>query len=128
MSDHDSQDDFFIIDDPFDMLELGLKFGPECPESLLVVPKESVLKPFFFMRLIQKSINEGAFITTDLFVPKHVWTLKTAQISNIDRKMQFFNDLKRELKPLSDLKNLTKNERAVDALVNFVVKQQDEIR
>jgi hypothetical protein len=40
---------------------------------MLKVPEERVLRPFFFMRLVQKSINEGAFFSNTLFVPKNVW-------------------------------------------------------
>jgi hypothetical protein len=54
-------------------LELDLKFNDGCAESLLKVPEEKVLRPFFFMRLVQKSISEGAFFSNTLFVPKMVW-------------------------------------------------------
>jgi len=38
MSEHDSQDEFFIIDDPFDMLDLDIKFTSDSAESKLSVP------------------------------------------------------------------------------------------
>lgn len=92
------KDEFFVIDDPFNMLNLDLKFSDECAEAKMMIPDEQVLRPFFFMRLIQKSISDGAFLSSTLFVPKFVWHQKAAQISDIERKMQCFNELRRELR------------------------------
>jgi len=68
-----TKDDLFVIDDPFSMLDLDLKFGETSAEYSLKIPDEQVLRPFFFMRLIQKSVAEGAFLSSTLFVPKFVW-------------------------------------------------------
>ena len=38
-----------------------------------MIPDEQPLRPFYFMRLIQKTIREGGFITENLYVPKAVW-------------------------------------------------------
>ena len=92
------KDEFFVIDDPFNMLNLDLKFNDECAEAKMMIPDEQVLRPFFFMRLIQKSISDGAFLSNTLFVPKFVWHQKAAQISDIERKLQCFNELRRELR------------------------------
>ena len=64
-----------IQDDNYDFLDKELDFEKDGKEyESLRVPDEQVLRPFFFMRLIQKSIAEGAFLTEFLFVPKAVWT------------------------------------------------------
>ena len=62
----------------------------------LMVPDEQVLRPFFFMRLIQKSITEGAYLTEFLFVPKAVWMQERFQIYEIEKKLQLLDHLKRE--------------------------------
>ena len=45
-----------------------------CDFELTIIPDEQPLRPFFFMRLIQKTISEGAFMTEHLFIPREVWT------------------------------------------------------
>lgn len=98
---------------------------------MLKVPEERVLRPFFFMRLIQKSISEGAFLSSSLFVPKLVWHQKAAKISDIERKMQFFSELRRELRSVSQAKKqnqMSKDFRQVEPLVTYVVRLTDEIR
>ena len=37
------------------------------------VPSSKRIRPFFFMRRIEKTIAEGGFLTESLYVPKYVW-------------------------------------------------------
>ena len=67
------QDDFNIIDDPTDFLDKGVMFDEAAPEFDLKIPDEQALRPFFFMKLIQKTIQEGGFLTDQLYVPRAVW-------------------------------------------------------
>ena len=67
------QGDFNIIDDPFDFLDKGVVFDEETDEFHWKIPDEQALRPFFFMKLIQKTIVEGGFLTEQLYVPRAVW-------------------------------------------------------
>ena len=67
------KDDLNIIDDTFDFLDKGVVFDESTPEFDWAIPEEQALRPFFFMRLIQKTIHEGGFITDVLYVPRAVW-------------------------------------------------------
>ena len=94
------QDDYNIIDDPFDFLDKGVEFDEETPEFDWRIPDEQALRPFFFMKLIQKTIQEGGFLTEQLYVPRAVWEQTHAQIYAIEKKLTFFNDLKKEMRTL----------------------------
>lgn len=57
--------------------------------SPLKLPGNKRLRPFFVMKLIEKSMiaPEGAFVTEDLFVPKYVWYQRDAKIQDVDSKI-----------------------------------------
>jgi len=48
------------------------------------------------MRRIEKTIMEGGFLTDSLYVPKYVWYQKEAKIPEIDKKLNYFDYLKKE--------------------------------
>jgi len=52
------------------------------------------------MYLIQQTIQKGGFITDQLYVPRAVWEQTHAQIYAIEKKLTFFNDLKKEMRTL----------------------------
>ena len=58
-----------------DFQDLDLKFdgNPKYEAEEEKIPDSKSLRPFFFMRRIEKTINEGGFLTESLFVPKYVW-------------------------------------------------------
>jgi hypothetical protein len=56
-------------------------------------PKDKILKPFYYLRLIGNSIRNGENITDKLFVPKNVWTQDCKEISLIAKKCQMFKFL-----------------------------------
>ena len=64
-----------IVEDNYDFMDRNLNFD-EAPLEYeqMTIPDEQPLRPFFFMRLIQKSISEGAFLTEHLYIPQGVWT------------------------------------------------------
>lgn len=66
-------EDFLIINDPTDFIDLELSLTDKCQESTLMIPEEQVLRPYFFMRLIEKTIHEGGFLTEGIYVPRRVW-------------------------------------------------------
>ena len=64
------------------------------------------------MRLIQKSIAEGAFLTEFLFIPSAVWAMERFQIYDLEKKLALIESLKREMQSLGILKKnnaVTKN-------------------
>ena len=125
------REDVSIIDDTFDFLEKGIVFDESYPEFDWAIPEEQALRPFFFMRLIQKTIQEGGFITDLLYVPRAVWEQTHAQIYAIERKITFFNDFKKEMLTLSIHKKkgtLSKDFKQVETLVAFVLKMQREMQ
>lgn len=48
------------------------------------------------MRKIEKTISEGGFLTESLYVPKYIWYQKDAKIPEIDKKLNYFDYLKKE--------------------------------
>ena len=50
------------------------------------------------MRLFEKTINEGGFISEDIYVPKHVWLQEQVPIPEVNEKLHHFDELKKELK------------------------------
>ena len=64
-----------VAEDNYDFFDRNISFEESAPEyEQFLIPDEQPLRPFFFMKLIQKSIAEGAFITEHLYIPKAVWT------------------------------------------------------
>ena len=55
-----------------DFQDLDLSFVP-FNEAM---PKDRHQRTFFIMRLIDKSMVDGAFVTENLYVSKHVWMQK----------------------------------------------------
>ena len=99
------EEEFVVIedfekDDHFDFLDKGVVFDDKTPEFEWMIPDEQALRPFFFMKLIQKTIVEGGFLTQQLYVPRAVWEQTHAQIYAIEKKLVFFNDLKNEMRTL----------------------------
>lgn len=62
-----------------------------------MIPDEQPLRPFFFMRLIQKTMKSGGFITENLFVPKAVWLQERFQLFDSDKKLALIEGLKEEM-------------------------------
>lgn len=79
------------------------------------IPENKRLRSFYFMRRIEKTINEGGFLTESLFVPKYVWYQKDAKIPEIDKKLHYFDGLKKEFQKVSILfsKNCISKDRNV---------------
>lgn len=75
---------------------------------------------FYFMRRLEKTIAEGGYLTDSLYVPKYVWYQKEAKIAEIDKKLNYFDYLKKELQRVSILyhKNcISKDKQEVDRLL-----------
>ena len=77
--DQDSIEDQFVVimsENAFDkdFQELGISI----PIRQDPVPPAREMRPFYYMRKIEKSISEGGFITEQLYIPKYVWYQKDA--------------------------------------------------
>jgi len=63
------------------------------PTNVNVVPKERILLPFYYLRLIGNSIRDGESITPILYIPKSAWTQDCKEISMLSKKCQWFKFL-----------------------------------
>eukprot|EP01031_Cornospumella_fuschlensis_P038641 gene38641-46974_t len=54
-------------------------------------PSNPVLLPFYILKNLQKSIEEGGFLTETLFIPKKMWFQHDVKFSGINIKTTFFN-------------------------------------
>ena len=52
---------------------------------------------FTYMKRIEKTIKEGGYLTSELYVPKYIWFQKEGAIKDIDLKIKHFNNLKLKL-------------------------------
>lgn len=70
-----------------------------------VVPGNKRLRPFFFMRQLEKTMTmpDGAFISETLFVPKYVWYQRDAKVQDVDKKLQYLETVKREFQKVGIL-------------------------
>jgi hypothetical protein len=55
------------------------------------------------MRKITKTIESGGFITEKLYIPKFTWYQKKAKIPEIEKKLHYFDGLKKEIGSLGIL-------------------------
>lgn len=119
-----------LPEDNYDFLDRNLDFDAAADEyDQMVIPDEQPLRPFFFMKLIQKSIAEGAFLTENLFIPSAVWTQERFSIYDADKKLELMTQLKRDMQGLGILKkNNTVHFNQVDTLVQKVLKLETEIQ
>ena len=93
------------VEDNYDFLDRNLSFEEAASEyEQFMIPDEQPLRPFFFMRLIQKSIAEGAFLTEHLYIPRAVWTQEKFQVYDIEKKLVMIDALKKEMQGLGILK------------------------
>ena len=66
-------------------MDTGLQFDPQMNGEIGVkIPDDVKLRPFYFIKLLQKSMSTSAFISSEVFVSKQVWEQKQAQIASID--------------------------------------------
>jgi hypothetical protein len=57
-----------------EFLDTGLKFESQFNKEIgTKIPDDIKLRPFYFIRLLQESMANGAFITSEVFINKQVW-------------------------------------------------------
>jgi hypothetical protein len=71
---------------------------PEAP------PASVHLRPFWFMRILSKSIQSGGYITPKLYVPKAVWFQAGAKLSSIQTKTASWETINDCILRFKDLK------------------------
>lgn len=84
------------------------------------------------MRRIEKTILDGGFLTESLYVPKYVWYQKEAKIPEIDKKVHYFDELKKEFQKVSILysKNCLSKDKNVGVAFSQTIGsgQADDLR
>lgn len=86
-------------------LEAAAHTEEEGQKKSIVVPDNKRLRPFFFMRQLEKTMTglDGAFFTETLFVPRYVWYQRDAKVQDVDRKLQYLEALKKEFQKVGIL-------------------------
>lgn len=70
----DFSDEFLIVDEQNDFLDCGLKFDETANPGIGVqIPDDIKMRPFFFIRLLQESMVQGVYLSSELFVHRQVW-------------------------------------------------------
>jgi len=98
-------EEFQVLELSSEFLDLSVKFDANANNEIgAEIPDDIKLRPFFFIKLLLESMNNGAFITSELYVNKQVWQQEKAQIPNIEQKLQLFKDLRKEFQRVRILK------------------------
>ncbi|KAL6051205.1 T-cell receptor beta chain ANA 11, putative (Fragment), variant 2 [Balamuthia mandrillaris] len=66
--------------------ELPLPPKPTTP-LLSAAPADTAKRPFWFMQILSKTVNDGAFVTPKLYVPRNVWYQPGLKFSAIQQKV-----------------------------------------
>lgn len=93
------------------------------------VPHATILRPFWLLKTLSKSIQQGAFVTPDLYVCKDVWYQDgaTTVVRDVAAKVKFLSLLCEALEPLQQVASLGETKRVVKALDQFL-KQGESLR
>lgn len=84
-------------------------------------PSSSFFRVFWLMKIFYRSIQQGAFFTPSLYVPKEVWYQEGSVhcIRNINAKQRCFSGLSRAVSPLTAMHSLDNVEVILDLLGEF---------
>jgi len=55
-----------------------------------VLPSSKLLTPFHYLKIVANSIKEGAAISSNMYIPKAIWTQDCKEITSIAKKHQIF--------------------------------------
>ena len=58
------------------------------------------------MRLIQQTMTMGGFLSAQIYISRHVWEQEKVQIYEVEKKMEFFDNLRKQMQVL-DIKKKT---------------------
>lgn len=96
----------------------------------LAVPYATVLRPFWLMRSISRSMQSGAYLTPDLYVPKAVWTQDgaTSVIPFLGPKVKFLSLLCEALEPLHQQVQSLSDTARVRSTLETICVTADELK
>ena len=86
------------------------------PPNQNIPPKERILKPFYYLKLVGNSIRNGENISERLYIPRNVWVQDCKEISLITKKVQIFKFLSEYLQKYGIL--IQKN--VIHSTVNYI--------
>lgn len=66
-----------------------IEVGHEAPVPLEYCPAEALLRPFWLMRCLFQTLvhPRGGYVSTKLFIPREVWSVKGVKLKNVDDKI-----------------------------------------
>jgi hypothetical protein len=70
-----------FYDDDIDFPHMSSNGLPEPP------PNDLRLKPFWLMRLLERTMTTGGYLTSKLFIPQHLWLQGHVKLTAIDTKI-----------------------------------------
>ena len=116
----------------FDFPKFPVQFSPQPPpveDEIFTIPQATVMRPFWLMRVLSRSMQEGAFVTPDLFVSKHMWYQDGAMtvVTYIAPKVKYLSGLCEAMEPLQQLNTLNDSKRLIRALDDFL-RLADELK
>nr|CAG8469207.1 7892_t:CDS:2 [Entrophospora candida] len=96
------------------MVEYGL---PESP------PNDIHLKPFWLMRLLERTMTTGGYLTPKLYIPRHLWLQGHAKLNALETKISscdvVLNCLLRLTKSsINDMDTLAKELEGIDLILD----------
>jgi len=101
----------------------------QMPEA---IPKKLILRPFWLMRLLSRSMSDGGYLTPRMYVPKQLWYQKGVKYVAIETKYQACINLYQHLQKienanienLSELSDILKIlEKEIDDIQNMLSKK-----
>lgn len=86
-----------------------------------VLPPSTILRPFWLMRLISKSMQSGAYVVPGIYVSKAVWTQDGAlsTVTVIPQKVKYLGSLCEALEPMQAV-SASDEKKFIQALDNFL--------
>lgn len=78
---------------PFEEIESILEQKISKDQEIEDPPSEDVLLPFWLLRLFRRTIDNGCFITSSIFVPRIIWTQSNIKFSGLTTKTQAYQHI-----------------------------------
>lgn len=91
------------------------------------VPRNGVMRVFWLMRLLVRSIQQGGFLAPNLYVPKSVWFQDggAASLHFISYKIRYLASLCEALEPLLSMNTLGNLNKTIATLTAFAEAEQE---
>lgn len=87
-----------------------------------VIPGNKRVRPFFFMRQIEKSMadQDGAYLTEEFFLPRYIWHMKDVRLYEVEKKMDILRRLRKEFYRVEILIENNRQTRVTTLLITFI--------